>query len=447
MFMTSGSMAEEARPSSDSTAARRALALLLAINLFNYIDRQILAAVEPTLRLEFFGADDADAKAKTGALATAFLLSYMFLAPVFGWLADRMSRWVLVGISIALWSLASGWSGLAGSFAALLVTRAFVGVGEAGFGPAAPTILSDHFPVEKRGRVMSLFYVAIPVGSALGYVFGGWAAAHWGWRWAFYLVVPPGLALAAVCFFMRDPRESRPAVAARKASIHDYLGLLKIPSFVLNTAAMTAMTFAIGGIAFWIPSYIYEVRGAEFMPPPMVPDAKLLAEINTTFGIITVAAGLLGTILGGWLGDKLRARFGGAYFFVSGIAILCAFPATVGMLRTPFPYAWGMIFLAVFFLFFNTGPANTALANVTSSSVRSTAFALNIFVIHAFGDAISPPLIGWIAGKTSMDTAFYVMSLVMVVASAFWLIGTRYLARDTAAAEESEGPAVAQPRA
>ena len=87
------------------------------------------------------------------------------------------------------------------------------------------------------------------------------------------------------------------------------------------------------------------------------------------------------------------------------------------MLRVPFPYAWGMIFLAVFFLFFNTGPANTALANVTSSSVRSTAFALNIFVIHAFGDAISPPLIGWIAGRTSMDTAFYVMSLVMVVAS------------------------------
>ena len=440
-------MAEDARTKTDLPAAWRALALLLAINLFNYIDRQILAAVEPMLRLEFFGADDADAKAKTGALATAFLLSYMFLAPVFGWLADRISRWVLVGMSVALWSLASGWSGLAGSFAALLITRMFVGVGEAGFGPAAPTILSDLFSVEKRGRVMSLFYIAIPVGSALGYVFGGWAAGHLGWRWAFYLVVPPGLALAAVCFFMRDPRESRPAVAARKASIHDYLGLLKIPSFVLNTAAMTAMTFAIGGIAFWIPSYIYEVRGAEFMPPPMVPDLKLLAEINTTFGIITVAAGLLGTILGGWLGDKLRARFGGAYFLVSGIAILCAFPATVGMLRVPFPYAWGMIFLAVFFLFFNTGPANTALANVTSSSVRSTAFALNIFVIHAFGDAISPPLIGWIAGRTSMDTAFYVMSLVMVVASAFWLIGARYLARDTAAAQESEGGVVAQPHA
>ncbi len=419
-------------PSSEPHA-RRALALLLAINLFNYIDRSILAAVEPTLRHDFFAEGDLTAKAKTGSLATAFLLSYMLLAPVFGWLADRVSRWVLVGISVALWTLASGWSGLAGSFTVLLVTRMFVGVGEAGYGPSAPTILSDLFSVEKRGRVMSVFYLAIPVGSALGYVFGGWCAGHPGWRWAFYLVVPPGLALAALCFFQRDPRESQPAVAVRQASIHDYLGLLKIPSYVLNSAAMTAMTFAIGGISFWIPSYIYEVRGAEFRPPPLVPDAKLLAEINTTFGIIAVVAGLLGTILGGWLGDKLRPRFGGAYFLVSGCAILAAFPATVMMLRTPFPGAWAFVFLAVFFLFFNTGPANTALANVTSPAVRSTAFAMNIFVIHAFGDAISPPLIGWIAGKSSMNTAFYLVSLVMIVASAFWLIGTRYLARDTAA--------------
>jgi predicted MFS family arabinose efflux permease len=259
-----------------------------------------------------------------------------------------------------------------------------------------------------------------------------------GWRWAFYLVVPPGLILAALAAFQRDPRNAAQAAAsaARKASIHDYLGLLRIPSYVMNTAAMTAMTFAIGGISFWIPGYIYEARGAEFMPPPMVPDSKLLAEINTNFGMITVAGGLLGTIFGGWLGDRLQRRFGGAYFLVSGIAILLAFPATVGMLIVPFPYAWGCIFLAVFFLFFNTGPANTALANVTPSAVRSTAFALNIFVIHAFGDAISPPLIGWIAGQTSMKTAFFVVSIVMVVASAFWLIGVRYLGRDTAAAGE-----------
>ena len=424
--------------SSTNRVAARALTLLLGINLFNYIDRSILAAVEPTLRHDFFSPDDPTAKAKTGSLATAFLMSYMLLAPVFGWLADRISRWLLVGVSVALWTMASGWSGLAGSFVVLFITRMFVGVGEAGYGPSAPTILSDLFPVEKRGRVMSIFYLAIPVGSALGYVFGGWAAGHLGWRWAFYLVVPPGLALAALCFFQRDPREAKPAVAAHKASIHDYLGLLKTPSYVLNTLAMTAMTFAIGGISFWIPSYIYEVRGAEFMPPPLVPDEKLLSEINTTFGIIAVVGGLLGTVLGGWLGDKLRQRFGGAYFLVSGIAILCAFPATVMMLRTPFPMAWGFVFLAVFFLFFNTGPANTALANVTSSTVRSTAFALNIFVIHALGDAISPPLIGWIAGKTSMNTAFYVVSLVMIVASVFWLIGIRYLARDTKAASAAD---------
>ena len=133
----------------------RALALLLAINLFNYLDRYILAAVEPLIADHFFDATDETAMAKTGALATAFLVSYMVLAPVFGWLADRFSRWMLIGFGVAVWSLASGWSGLAGSFAALIITRVFVGVGEAAYGPAAPTIISDLYPVEKRGRMLS----------------------------------------------------------------------------------------------------------------------------------------------------------------------------------------------------------------------------------------------------------------------------------------------------
>ena len=187
----------------------RALALLLAINLFNYIDRYILAAVEPLLADHFFSATDETAMAKTGALATAFLVSYMVLAPLFGWLADRFSRWQLIAGGVAVWSLASGCSGLAQTFAALLVTRIFVGVGEAAYGPSAPTIISDLYPVEKRGRMLSFFYVAIPVGSAIGYAFGGGVAQRFGWRWPFYLVTFPGLILALICLFMRDPRGFR----------------------------------------------------------------------------------------------------------------------------------------------------------------------------------------------------------------------------------------------
>jgi MFS transporter, Spinster family, sphingosine-1-phosphate transporter len=411
--------------------AGRALALLLAINLFNYIDRYILAAIEPLISDHFFGIADETAQAKTGSLATFFLLSYMILAPVFGALSDRFSRWMIVAGGVAVWSLASGWSGLSTTFAMLVVSRICVGVGEAAYGPAAPTIISDMYPIERRGLMLSFFYLAIPVGSALGYGIGGYLGKHYSWRAPFYAVVVPGLILAAVCFFMRDPRTLTSVSAAHKPKLNwrDVLGLFRIKSYVLNTAAMTAMTFAIGGIAFWLPRYLYKDRAADFGGEPD------LANINLTFGIITAVAGLSATLIGGWCGDAVRRKFPSSYFLVSGIAMLFAFPATVAMLKTPFPTAWVLVFLAEFFLFFNTGPGNTALANVTSPAVRSTAFALNIFLIHAFGDAISPPLIGWIAGQTSMKFAFIIVSATMVLASAFWLIGVKYLPRDTEAVE------------
>jgi len=420
--------------SSTSRAATRALILLLAINLFNYIDRYILAAVEPLVSDHFFAATDENAMAKTGALATAFLVSYMILAPVFGWLADRFSRWLIVASGVALWSLASGCSGLAATFGALVLTRVFVGVGEAAYGPAAPTIISDLYPVEKRGRMLSFFYVAIPVGSAIGYAFGGAVGQRMGWRWPFYLVTIPGLVLAVFCLFMRDPRgvRAKGRENSRKPKITpaDILKLFRIRSYTLNTAAMAAMTFAMGGISFWVPRYLFKYRAADFGGAPD------LGSINFTFGAITASAGLLATMIGGWAGDRLRKRFPSSYFLVSGFAIFLAFPATFLMLHTPFPHAWVLVFFAVFFLFFNTGPANAALANVTPPATRATAFALNILAIHIFGDAISPPLIGWIAGQTNMNFAFLVVSAMMVVASAFWLIGARYLGRDTAAAEE-----------
>ena len=198
-----------ATASTPKPGAYQALALLLAINLFNYIDRQILAAVEPEIRATFFAPNDINAMATTGALGTAFLLTYMLAAPALGWLADRFQRWIIIGFAVIFWSLASGASGLAATFAALLITRIFVGIGEGGYGPAAPTILADLYPLENRGRVLAIFCAAIPVGSALGYVLGGAISGHLGWRWAFYLVTPPGLLLGALCFTQRDPRASR----------------------------------------------------------------------------------------------------------------------------------------------------------------------------------------------------------------------------------------------
>lgn len=410
--------------------ARPALILLLAINLFNYVDRQILSAVEQPIR-EYFGVT----QAQTGWLATAFLVSYMVFSPLFGWLGDRMSRWVLVGVGVSIWSLASGGTGLAHTFALLLITRCFVGIGEAAYGPVAPTILSDLYPVKIRGRILSWFYLAIPVGSALGYVLGGkiatWAGGAQAWRWPFYAVVAPGMVLGIWSFFMRDPRKGQAtALDAKKTSsrLADYLALARIPSYVLDCAGMTAMTFAIGGIGFWMPSYIYEYRLKKTVD---------LGQINLIFGGITVVAGFVATLAGGMAGDALRKKNPGSYFLVSAAGLLTGFPLLLGVLFTPFPYAWVFVFLAVFCLFFNTGPSNTILANVTPPNIRATAFALNIFIIHALGDAISPPAIGWISTRYNMDIAFMFVGATFLIGGLLWLWGARYLARDTAAVESA----------
>jgi MFS transporter, Spinster family, sphingosine-1-phosphate transporter len=427
--------------------ARAALLLLLCINLFNYIDRQVLAAVEPQIRAELLEGDP-NAKTKMGLLSTAFLVTYMIVAPVFGWLADHVSRWKLIGIGVLLWSLASGASGvnwhrdLAVAYWILLATRCFVGVGEGGYGPVAPTVLSDLYPQNVRGRVLSWFYLAIPVGAALGYTLGGQMAAmpNWGWRYAFYVVVPPGVLLGLLCFFMRDPARGQADLPGkpppRRAKLRDYLSLLHIPSYLLNTLGMTAMTFAIGGLAYWMPDFlkVHDVPGL------VLPGVGTINRV-TVFGALTALGGLFGTLLGGIAGDRLRPRLPGSYFLVSGVAMIVGFPMILGVVFVPFPWGWIFVFMAVFCLFFNTGPTNTILANVTHPSVRATGFALNILIIHALGDAISPAVIGFIADlhlrpteADNTDLGFILISLLTLVGGLIWLRGARYLERDTALA-------------
>jgi MFS transporter, Spinster family, sphingosine-1-phosphate transporter len=442
---------EHVPPPSAQRGAHLALTLLVIINLFNYIDRQVLAAVEPEIRKALFPESElpnaseetrANALQAMGWLSSAFLLTYMLTAPVFGFLAERMSRWLLIGVGVGVWSLASGASGwdwgpnLLLGYWLLFLTRCCVGVGEAAYGPAAPTVIADLYSMQSRGQVMSIFYLAIPVGGALGYTFGevvsgsglnGFLGRE-GWRWAFFLVVPPGILLTVLSLLMRDPRsKTAQADGTPLPRVHwrDYLILLRTPSYVLNTLGMAGMTFAIGGLAFWMPDYLINYR--------KVPD--LLGQgPRTAFGAITVLAGFLATMAGGLAGDMLRSRFSGSYFLVSGAAMLLGFPMILLLIYTPFPLAWVFVFLAVFCLFFNTGPTNTILANVTHPSMRATAFAINIFIIHLLGDVPSPPLMGYITGYCNQDVSFIVVSLAMLVGGVFWLWGARYLERDTALA-------------
>ncbi|HVT89724.1 MAG TPA: MFS transporter [Tepidisphaeraceae bacterium] len=396
--------------------ARNSMFLLLLINLMNYVDRQILAAVERPIGGEFaVGADI------TGWLPSAFLASYMFFSPIFGVVGDRVRRWTIIGIGVIGWSLASGGSGAASSLTMLFLMRILIGTGEAAYGPIAPTVIADLFPIEARGKALSWFYAAIPVGSALGYVIGGLLHEHW--RWAFYLTLPPGILLGFICFIMPEPPRGD-ETRGRRALWSDYWHLLRIKSYVLDSAGMTAMTFALGGIAFFMPRYL---ESAGLDPRESIP----------VFGGIACVAGILGTMAGGIFGDKLKPKMPSSYFVVSGTGMVIGFPLILLMLITPFPACWIVIFLAVFCLFVNTGPSNAIIANVTHANVRATAFAVNILAIHLFGDSISGPVVGGIAKTFGLRSAFAVVSVLTLLGGIFWLWGAKYLRADVERASAS----------
>ncbi len=481
--------------------ANTALAVLLAINLFNYIDRQILSAVLPKLQLDaaLFNPADPWLQTKAGALTTAFMISYMLLSPVFGRLGDRLSRWLIVGLAVTVWSVASGCSGFAATYWMLLATRALVGVGEAAYGPIAPAMLSDMYPPAMRGRIMSYFYLAIPVGSALGFVIGGQLAEWSGdWRTAFHVTFV-GVALGVLCLFMKEPPRSVAPPTAGGPSYFDVLkSLTKNRSFVYCCTGMTCTTFVLGGVAVFVPTYIFQrdarfavneravaklealkdTAGRPVVDPGVVAKLRGLvadgemtfAEVRTLlvatlredelhqygqrvyeaatadgsvtngrvtllFGVITVLMGLTATLLGGIVGERLRAKgVRGAYFKVAGWGTIAGWPLFVGFLYAPNPWSWALLGGAVFFLFFNTGPANTIVANVVGGGIRATAFAINILAIHALGDAISPTLIGLVSDLSDLRTAFVGVSVLILVGGGLWVAGARHLDEDTARA-------------
>jgi predicted MFS family arabinose efflux permease len=396
------------------------LTFLTGVNLLNYIDRQILYAVFPPIQAEL-GLSDT----QLGLLASAFMWVYLSTAPVFGLLADRWSRPRLMGLGVAIWSAATAFSGVVRTHAQLLLGRAVVGIGEASYGAVAPAMLSDFFRPEARGRALAVFSMAIPVGSALGYLLGGVLEQGFGWRAAFFIVALPGLFLAWSVSRLHEPERGGLEGAAKTArggtgpAARDYVELFRTGSYVLNCLAMTAMTFAVGGLAAWVPTYLTRVRGME------------LAQANLTFGLLTLISGVGGTLAGGWIGDRLLTRVRSAYFLVSGVGLLLSVPcAAAVILADDRTWVLAAIFLAEVLIFLNTGPLNAIIANVSRAEVRATAYAANIFVIHALGDAVSPTVVGVVSDRVGLATAFWIAPAALALAAGFCFWGMRYLPAD-----------------
>lgn len=405
-----------------NTGARYALTLLLAVNLLNYIDRQALYAVFPLIKADLKLSDTA-----LGFLGSAFMFSYMLAAPFFGRLGDRMNRARLATGGLVIWSLATMMSGLTSSYRALLVTRSLVGVGEASFGTVSPGLVADYFSKEQRGKVMALFFLATPVGSALGYVLGGQLGQRFGWQEAFLMVGLPGLLLALPLWWLADPgRGGGPTKETLfKQSISALLKeFLANRTFVYATLSMTAMTFALGGLAQWVPSFLNRSFGLD------------IGRGNLLFGAITVASGVIGTLAGGWLGDRLKRRTPAGQLYVTAAGFLLGAPlAAIAILSQSLPACLTAIALAELFLFLNTGPLNTVLVDVLKPDRRATGFAITIFTIHALGDAVSPAIIGSLSDAWGLRAALLITPLAVAVAAVFALRGCRFVEADQRTAE------------
>ena len=400
----------------------RALVVLTLINMFNYIDRYVVPPLFESLRRDPVMGNPSDVQ--LGWLMTAFLIVYMLTSPLFGTLGDRMSRMRLIAFGVALWSLATAFGGLVGSFGMLFVARAAVGIGEGAYGPISPAVLADYHPPDRRGRIMSIFYSAIPIGSALGYLLGGLVDSRFGWRAAFFVAGVPGLLLALLALSVKDPPRGAwdeasgaaadPTQSKLAFALHAYGTLARNSAYVLTCVGLAAYTFALGGIAAWLPSFLERVRGVPHTQASSLP------------GAILVVTGFLGTFGGGWLGDRLLRRSRQAYLWVSGIATLAAAPVAFLVFMAPSPTIfWPATVIAEILLFASTGPINAVTVTIVSPTMRATAMAAQIFFIHILGDVPSPPLIGAISDASSLGTAVLVVPVAVLVSGAIWTYAAR----------------------
>jgi MFS family permease len=399
-----------------------ALGVLTGINVLNYADRFMLAAVLPLI---ISGLDISQFRA--GILAGSFIVVYSLVSPAIGWLGDRHPRLRLAAIGVVIWSAATFGSGLAPTFGWLLLARALVGVGEASYSVVTPSLIADLYPSERRGRALAVFYSALAVGPALGYIVGGWIGKGHGWRYAFFVGGGPGFLLALTLLLLHEPQRGRfdhQKVAAVPLTLAQALAALRRrPSYLFNTAAQTIYTFTMGGLANWMPSYFFRERHLS------------LERANYIFGAILLLAGFIGVLVGGQLGDRLARRYAGAHFTFSGWALVASLPFTAVAILSPRPdIFWPAMFMTLLLLFLNTGPLNAAMANVLPPDLRARGFALYTVAIHLLGDAVSPPAIGLAADHVGLRLPVLVCGLFLGCAGVVLLLGRRHLVADLQAA-------------
>ncbi len=419
---------------------RAILALLTLLNFVNYLDRFLIAAVAPKIQEELGLGDP-----QIGAIMSAFMLGYFVTSPAFGWLGDRYRRKGLIAAGVLAWSVATAASGGATSFASMYATRIFVGVGEASYASLSPTIIDDMSTPEKKNRDLAIFYSATPIGSALGFMLGGWLQDSFGWRAAFYVAGAPGVLLALLTLLIAEPARARATAAAKSsgtegaeekgnqesaevakaASRSPYRTLLGERVYLLAVAGYVLQTFALGGFTMWAPAFLYR---------KLCMDLK---DANFWFGAVAVVTGFAGTAIGGWWADRMKEERVRACLKICAWSSVLATPFALVTLLMPTPLTF---FLAIgaceLALFASVSPINAAVMLSVPATVRANAMAFSIFAIHLLGDWRSPILIGDVSehlgdpgkfctGGRGLQAAMYMLPAALALSAVAWWWGAR----------------------
>jgi MFS family permease len=403
-------MSEVRRPASGSTAgATVALVLLTAMNFVNYMDRYILPAVQEQVKGEFHLTDN-----QIGSLTVWFFVAYVLSSPVTGWLGDRFPRKPMIVIAALVIAGMNFFTASVHDYMSLNLRHAALGIGEASFGIFAPALLADFYSERRRNAALTIFNVAIPVGAALGYLAGGNIAVSHGWRMAFVASAVPGALIAIlILIFMSEP-EKTGAQEKAKVDKSSVMSLLKNKAYLTAILGYAAVTFSLGGISFWMPSFLHRMDGRD------------IGAAGTIMGGITVVCGLGSTLLGGLLANWWSKKTSKALYYVPALSAALAAPPAVLCFFGPKSLTLPMLGLAVFFIFLGTGPVNAATLNAVPSNLRATAMAGQLFALHVFGDLPSSKIIGIVSDYTNLRVGLGITLITMLVAAVIFFLGARY---------------------
>lgn len=390
-----------------------ALAILTTVYVLNFLDRQVMYVLFSPIQKEMSFSD-----LQLALLgSTSFVLLYTALGVPFGALADRVSRKRMIAVGLAVWSLFSGLTGFTTSFWTMFLCRLMVGVGEATLGPAALSLLSDYFPTRMRGTVQAVYASAIATGGGLAFFLGGWIAQSHGWRWAFYLLGFPGLALAVLVFLLKEPHRGRTETAAVAATAKaDWRLLFRSKPLLYIYAGYGLVGLASNNIAVWVTAFLIRVHNLS------------LLTIGVAAGVISLLVGIPAMILGGYFSDRVSRRLRGGRMAFTSLAALLSVPLWLALLFTSHLSVLVAVNIALYALaILWVGPATADVHDLAGPHLRGLAIGIFFSIVNLGAYFIGSPLIGMLSDQLGVATNPSQMRFSLLVCPVACAIGALLL--------------------